>query len=281
MPICITGMHRSGTSLMARLLNVAGLYLGRDEDLLAGGPGNPDGHWEHEALMQVNEELLAALGGGWDYPPDLSRLDDAQVVAPFAERARAQLAMFSGREPWGWKDPRTSLTLPFWRSLMGPTPVVWCIRNPLEVALSLRMRNGSTIAFGLALWASYAEALLKTTTTATRVVTHYQRYHTDPSREVARVCRAVGLQPDHAAWTAIRDVVRPGLRHSTFSYRDLIEAGVSAQVRALYRVLCEEAHAADEAPGSDEEEADVHPEPRVAGPVGAFNYDAMERLRRR
>src|SRR5262245_13262787 len=69
LPICIAGMHRSGTSLFARLLNLGGVYLGRDDELLAGGPSNPDGHWEHEGLMQVNEELLAECGGGWDCPP--------------------------------------------------------------------------------------------------------------------------------------------------------------------------------------------------------------------
>ena len=37
MPLCVTGMHRSGTSMVARLLNVCGLDLGPEADLLPPG----------------------------------------------------------------------------------------------------------------------------------------------------------------------------------------------------------------------------------------------------
>src|SRR6516164_11525587 len=118
MVVCIAGMHRSGTSLVARLLNLCGLYLGREQDILPPNPTNPEGHWEHEPIVEINDELLAEFGGGWDYPPDFSGLSDRRRVLRIEQKARAVLEQFAGHEHWGWKDPRNSLTLPFWRPLL-------------------------------------------------------------------------------------------------------------------------------------------------------------------
>lgn len=286
LPVCIAGMHRSGTSLMARLLNLSGLYLGRDQDMLPAGPTNPDGHWEHEGIVQVNEELLADLGGGWDLPPDLAGLADRPRMARFEAMARPHLARFAGHDPWGWKDPRSCLTLPFWRPLVGSMHVVFCVRHPLEVALSLRMRNGSTIAFGLALWTAYNEALLRTTSPAERVVTHYQRYMMDPVAEVSRVGARWGLGLSDVQRAEVRQFVSSDRRHSQFSFADLMSVGVSPRVARLYRDLSIEAEAPAEAGMGDASAVGEPPsrrdEPLAArDALGYFDYDAMERLRRR
>ena len=34
MPICVAGMHRSGTSMVSRLLYQGGLYLGPDSEMM-------------------------------------------------------------------------------------------------------------------------------------------------------------------------------------------------------------------------------------------------------
>src|SRR5204863_8225571 len=70
-PVCIAGMHRSGTSMVAQLLKLSGLYLGQETDMWGATPDNPEGHWEHVRLSRINEEMLNILGGGWDCPPDL------------------------------------------------------------------------------------------------------------------------------------------------------------------------------------------------------------------
>lgn len=43
-PVCVTGMHRSGTSLVARLLHECGFHLGREDELLAPNPANVEGY---------------------------------------------------------------------------------------------------------------------------------------------------------------------------------------------------------------------------------------------
>src|SRR5438552_2250499 len=62
--ILICGMHRSGTSALARVCNLFGVDLGRT--LSGTGPDNPKGFWENAAIMQFNQMLLARLGLAWD-----------------------------------------------------------------------------------------------------------------------------------------------------------------------------------------------------------------------
>jgi hypothetical protein len=72
MPICIAGMHRSGTSMVARLLNLCSLYLGPETELVGAAPGNEEGFWENGLFVRLNEDALAQLGGGWDLPPAMT-----------------------------------------------------------------------------------------------------------------------------------------------------------------------------------------------------------------
>ena len=63
MPVCITGMHRSGTSMIARILNLCGLYLGPQDKMMPPKPDNPQGFWENIDLAVLNENILMHLGG--------------------------------------------------------------------------------------------------------------------------------------------------------------------------------------------------------------------------
>src|SRR5215216_55744 len=138
MPVCIAGMHRSGTSMVAKLLHLCGLYLGQQGDLVPPTPDNPDGHWENMRFAGLNDEILNEFGGGWDHPPAIpDRWDEAERLHGIKMKAKIILQEFADHEPWGWKDPRNSLTLPVWKSIVPDLKVIICLRNPLEVALSL------------------------------------------------------------------------------------------------------------------------------------------------
>src|SRR5690606_4102139 len=121
--VCVAGMHRSGTSFAARALELLGVSLGRPEGLLAPGSDNPAGYWENRAIQELDDELLAHLGGSWDHPPVLTpgweRADDLE---PFVTRAHAILdrdfARAASAGPVAFKDPRVSLLLPFWRRVV-------------------------------------------------------------------------------------------------------------------------------------------------------------------
>src|SRR5262249_17514524 len=69
--LCVMAMLRSGTPFTARALQLLGVSLGRAEGLMVPGPDNPAGYWENRDVKELNDELLARLGGSWDQPPVL------------------------------------------------------------------------------------------------------------------------------------------------------------------------------------------------------------------
>src|SRR5215510_8459153 len=172
MPVCITGMHRSGTSLVAHLLHSCGLYLGKKEDLMPPTVDNHKGYWENRKFLLLNDEILRELGGNWQLPPVTANgCSDEERLTQLRAKAEILLQDFLGHEPWGWKDPRTSLTLSFWSTLdsvrlrywlaLAPKlKVVICLRNPLEVSRSLKTRTFTPNSEGLDLWLTYNQTLL-------------------------------------------------------------------------------------------------------------------------
>jgi hypothetical protein len=235
-PIAITGMHRSGTSMITRALHDSGLHLvGTDaEELIEAAEDNPEGFWEHKAIRDCNDELLEAAGGAWDNPPALPpvAVDDPRV-AHVAKASTAVLAVLAEHDHWGFKDPRTCLTAAYWLDLEPELHFVICVRHPIEVALSLRRRNQSSYSLGLALWERYYATVLDQVPRDRRIVTHYDTFFVDPEGEMSRLCAFAGLEP-------AAPPVRGDLRHHTTGV-DLGDAGVGDGVRSLYAALCREA----------------------------------------
>ncbi|MGE5192534.1 MAG: sulfotransferase family protein, partial [Deltaproteobacteria bacterium] len=172
--------------MVAMLMHLCGLYLGEKRDLMPASQENPDGFWENTKFVRLNDVILHELGGGWDYPPAV-RGKWEPVFSRLRGSAEQVLQEFADHSPWGWKDPRNSLTLPFWTRLLPQSRVVICLRNPLEVALSLRRRNYFSYSMGLALWRNYNERILESSDPALRIVTHYDAYLTNPRAEMRRV----------------------------------------------------------------------------------------------
>src|SRR3974377_1170232 len=71
-PICVTGMHRPGPSPGAGLLQRHGLWLGDEADMMPANPYNPDGYFENDRVVEINDAILAAFGGSWNTPPALT-----------------------------------------------------------------------------------------------------------------------------------------------------------------------------------------------------------------
>jgi len=57
-PVCIAGMHRSGTSALGQALGALGRYLGPSAELTAPAPDNTNGFWEHRAFVELNDSIL-------------------------------------------------------------------------------------------------------------------------------------------------------------------------------------------------------------------------------
>jgi len=121
----VLGMHRSATSLAAKGLHESGVYMG--EDLLGKNSSNPYGHFENRRFVQLNDALLDRAGGKWDKPPEHARI--IKAGQELSSRIEQTVAMESkGHEFWGWKDPRTTLTIQcYWQYLTNPHLII-CFR---------------------------------------------------------------------------------------------------------------------------------------------------------
>jgi hypothetical protein len=240
--VCIAGMHRSGTSMITRLVHMSGLALGPSNDLLVPTTDNPEGYWERRSLMMVNDAILASFGGGWDMPPALpENWTTAPELVGLRADARTLLSAFDGEQYWGWKDPRNSITMPFWQELIPGLKALVCVRNPIEVARSLASRGYASQPFSFKLWLDYNRAVLANTTPEQRVVTHYHAYFADPEAELRRVCDELGIPAtDHAISTAC-STTKSGLRHSVAVMDDLLGESPSAELITTYMQLCNEA----------------------------------------
>jgi len=233
--ICIAGAHRSGTSMLTRLLHRSGLDLGPENDLMPAASDNPDGFWENLRFVQLNDEVLNAVGAAWDLPPWEKETFDGASLQPLRAKAKLLIERLSEKAVWGWKDPRNCLTLPFWQSLLPGLKTIIIIRNPLEVAYSMHKRNGTSYALGLRLWEIYNRHLLAETSPAERIIAHYQTFFEEPEAELRKIANFIGLDGNEIADAAA--LVSVNRRHTAFTIEQMIDAGVSGQIVTLYRSL--------------------------------------------
>jgi len=216
-------MHRSGTSTVARLINLLGAYLGDDELLREPLPDNPEGFWERRDIVLLHERVLAALGTTWAATLPLpAGWSSAEAMRPFKiELCRLIETTFAEHRLWAWKDPRTCLLLPLWRDVLRELGIglacVFVVRNPLDVANSLNKRNGFPINKSLGIWFNYNLSGLLAVNTLPTVFVSYDALLSDWRHELRRCCDALGLDWRHdqgAFERAVTDFLKPGHRHS-------------------------------------------------------------------
>ena len=102
-------------------------------------------------FVALNDELLNVLGGAWDLPPKAGESFTGPAIDQLRLKARLLIEGLDSAHVWGWKDPRNSLTLTFWDDLVPGLKTLIMVRNPLEVAHSMKERNGTSYSFGLRL----------------------------------------------------------------------------------------------------------------------------------
>jgi len=158
----ITGMHRSGTSLTAAILQSAGVDVG--ERLLGANESNAKGHFENIDFFEFHKTVLRSQGiddAGW------TLTETVEVEQQYIDQAKELIAINSKSPYWGWKDPRTTLFLNFWVDLLPEAKFILVYRSPWEVVDSLYRRGGEndTIFFShpdlaVKLWIHYNQKIL-------------------------------------------------------------------------------------------------------------------------
>lgn len=148
-PLIIIGMHRSGTSLSVQMLEKYGFRMG-----IYQTKNN-----ESVLFQKLNRYLLTRIGMEWRCPDanfgvqEITRefrTLERSVMAQIHKKlfgAHLRLSDWLRKDSilWGFKDPRTTLTLPFWKNIFPYAPVMHIIRDGRDVALSLAMRDSARL----------------------------------------------------------------------------------------------------------------------------------------
>jgi hypothetical protein len=197
--VCVLSIGRSGTSLATRALGLLGLELGDEEAMLPANEWNRTGFWELAAMNDLNDEILAALGGSlWNPPDPPPGWEDTAEMEPFRARAAALVAeKFPPGARIAFKDTRTLHTLPLWRGVVGPMDYLLCVRNPVEVVDSLRPQLADLTRGQLfAVWLRGTASALRATQGERRLVLPYEDWFEDALGVARRLAGFVHGSPD-------------------------------------------------------------------------------------
>jgi hypothetical protein len=213
-------MHRSGTSAVANAMVELGVGLPVDTEIIANDIYNERGYWESRDLVRFDEALLRQLGGTWSAPPlpvpGWEHSDHPEMRALRAQAVQLAARCF-GRPPMVLKDPRLCITLPMWRTVFTAAPcVVLILRDPMDVARSLKTRNDFPLTLGLAIWERYVRQSVASVAGLAVYAVEYGDILADPRRRMGELVaflrsQGVGVPADGIEQAV--GVFEVGLRH--------------------------------------------------------------------
>lgn len=252
----VLGMHRSGTSAVTRIINLLGADL--PKNLLSANTFNERGYWESDDFVAINDRILASAGSAWgDWRPinrDWFRSAECESFKP--ELLEILQNNFSNSRLFVIKDPRICRISPLWLDVLqqfgAHTTAVIPIRNPLEVAGSLKARDGFSSAISHLLWLRYLCDAEYATREVPRAVIDYEDLF-DGWRDVVETisARTQIVWPSHTALAEIEidRFIEQRLRHFIAEPGQLtVQADISDWIKSAYAALVQMSrHAEDEA----------------------------------
>jgi hypothetical protein len=243
--IVVAGMHRSGTSALVRVLNLLGVDLATD--LYPARPDNPLGYWEPLRVVEAHEEFLGEIGSSFD---DFFALPEGALRGEAARTLEDRLVdilegEFGRSRRFVVKDPRLCRLVPIWVAALkrfGAAPrFVLTVRNPLEVAASLKLRNEYSSTKSLLLWLRHMLEAERHTRVFPRSIVSYDALLRDWQGTVDKIARELLLawpRASHESHAEIEQFLSPRSRHHSFRSDELrARADVVDWVKATYAVL--------------------------------------------
>ena len=164
-PIIIVGMHRSGTTMITKMLENLGLFVGDQKEI------------NNEALFfwNINNWIFDITLCRADLPYNFKYLNPRTKeiliddLNHFVQGSNRKL--FLGNKsskyksikdldiPWGWKDPKNSFTIDLWKEVFPNAKVLHIYRNPIDsissfIERDLEMKNRYSLNWKKKLWRS-------------------------------------------------------------------------------------------------------------------------------
>ena len=163
----ILGMHRSGTSTVAGVLHLNKIIMGTYQNFWPRPlTQNPKGFYENYDFRKINDELLNKAG--YDVKTYEPQIPYSELTDRMYTKMKKLVCRCHDQYPdWGWKDPRTCLTVDQWASvirdlnLQNDLKIIFVTRKAISVARSLNKRNELPLKQGMDLWKTYTERALE------------------------------------------------------------------------------------------------------------------------
>ncbi|MFK8020917.1 MAG: sulfotransferase family protein [Pseudomonadales bacterium] len=185
--IAVLGMHRSGTSCVTGSLQNYGLFLGEHS---TWNKYNTRGNRENQSIVDLNDKVLKSNGGDWIEPPNRVVWQEEHL-----QEARSILAEYKEQPLFGFKDPRTLLTLNGWQSILGDRlQFVGIFRHPNAVVNSLQSRAEIDRELALGAWQRYNTVLLETRVRCRFPMLCFDWPEPEFLRKMARTASKMGLK---------------------------------------------------------------------------------------
>jgi hypothetical protein len=225
--VIVLGMHRSGTSLCSHVLSALGVDMA---DKVAG-PGaaapvadNPKGHWERWEIVDFHDRILGLFNRGYFTPFHDFGFPVAWWADPRVAEVRREIAAFlekrMGNGYFGFKDPRTVRLMPIWHQIVNElklaAKIVYCLRNPAHVALSLYARDRLDVEIGEYRWLAYNVDFFHYTKASGICTIEYEAWFDDPASNLTKLRNFLDLPEYHRDFDmdlAISGIVDNQLRH--------------------------------------------------------------------
>jgi len=220
----VLGMHRSGTSAMARVLSLSGAAL--PEELMGPGVANPEGHWEPAEVADFNDRILAEMDSEWSdaFGPRDFRKRRFPVETYLDEAVQIVRRNYGDQRLIVFKDPRVSILLDLWRQALTQEgfrlSYIIMVRHPDEVARSLQKRDGLPYNQGLLIWSTYMLAAELGTRGANRVFINFDQLLSDPEDVLDKVEAGLGVDLARRTWDStaeIQEFLKSEQKHFTAS----------------------------------------------------------------
>jgi hypothetical protein len=142
MIVIVAGMHRSGTSALAGLLHTNGIIMGESQTWKPKrNKENPKGFFENKLFRMANDKLLAEYGYKVkSFDPKVPVVTNAS--SDVWDQMVGLINSYSIRyTTWGWKDPRTCLTIGVWLGVLRSQEIA----NQVKILIPCRpTRNIAT-----------------------------------------------------------------------------------------------------------------------------------------
>ncbi len=216
--IIVLGMHRSGTSCLMGSLEKYELFV---DDISTWNPYNTKGNREHPTVVELNNKVLKYNNASWDNPPSQIGWNDE-----LREERDEFIDMFlkTKEEFFGFKDPRTLFTIPFWEEGLKEKATIKYVgsyRDPNAVIASLTRRDSSmSEEDALNLWQKYNVKLLDYYNEKSFPMIEYDMSEERYMANVSHIAKRLGLKSTNNTKDNFYDVHLNNNQNETYDIAD-------------------------------------------------------------